>query len=332
MLEFSPRITGSVVIDGDLTVSNGVSGVQSASYAETASFAQTASYAVSASHEITLEVSSSYAESASFAHTASFALNADGSGFPFSGSAEISGSFTSNTGTFTEALKIPFGTTEQREDTPEQGHLRYNTSTNRLEFYNGSIWITFNSNDAFLEADTVELSVTANDGVASDGGSNPTRSGGSGTAGQGFDGGDSLNQDDTGAGGGGAAQSGENAQSGGRAYGGDGVTSSITGTATARAGGGGGGPRSGTNLGGTGGGGNGSASFSLVTAGGVNTGGGGGGGYDVGSKGGGSGVVILRYPSSRTITIGAGLTGSETTVGANKVATITAGTDTISFS
>src|SRR6056300_728361 len=51
-----------------------------------------ASYALSASHEITYEKSSSYAD---FALTASFALNAGGgagAGFPFSGSAEITGS------------------------------------------------------------------------------------------------------------------------------------------------------------------------------------------------------------------------------------------------
>ena len=55
-------------------------------------FATSASYALSASHEITYEKSSSYAD---FALTASFALNAGGgagAGFPFSGSAEITGS------------------------------------------------------------------------------------------------------------------------------------------------------------------------------------------------------------------------------------------------
>jgi hypothetical protein len=39
----------------------------------------------------------------------------------------------------------------------------------------------------------------------------------------------------------------------------------------------------------------------------------------------------LRYPSNLTITIGAGLTGSTTTVGANKVTTITAGTGDVSW-
>jgi hypothetical protein len=41
---------------------------------------------------------------------------------------------------------------------------------------------------------------------------------------------------------------------------------------------------------------------------------------------------VLRYPAAFTITIGAGLTGSTTTVGANKVTTINAGTGNISFS
>jgi hypothetical protein len=40
----------------------------------------------------------------------------------------------------------------------------------------------------------------------------------------------------------------------------------------------------------------------------------------------------LRYPSSYTITLSAGLTGTTSTVGANKVTTITAGTGTVSWS
>jgi hypothetical protein len=46
---------------------------------------------------------------------------------------------------------------------------------------------------------------------------------------------------------------------------------------------------------------------------------------------GGSGVVILKYSSQYTITIGAGLTGTTETVGLNKVTTITAGTGTVSW-
>jgi hypothetical protein len=58
--------------------------------------------------------------------------------------------------------------------------------------------------------------------------------------------------------------------------------------------------------------------------------GGGGGGY---SQPGGSGIVILKYPASYTITIGAGLTGSTAAPsGGFKVTSITAGTGNISFS
>jgi hypothetical protein len=68
----------------------------------------------------------------------------------------------------------------------------------------------------------------------------------------------------------------------------------------------------------------------------VNTGsGGGGGGLDnsgnfAGGTG-GSGIVILRYPVSATITIGAGLTGSTATDGSFKVTTITAGSGNVSW-
>jgi hypothetical protein len=43
-------------------------------------------------------------------------------------------------------------------------------------------------------------------------------------------------------------------------------------------------------------------------------------------------VVILRYPSSFTITVGVGLTASTATDGGNKVTTFTAGTGTVSWS
>jgi hypothetical protein len=42
-------------------------------------------------------------------------------------------------------------------------------------------------------------------------------------------------------------------------------------------------------------------------------------------------VVILRYPASSTITIGAGLSGSTITDGASKVTTITSGTGNVSW-
>jgi hypothetical protein len=64
---------------------------------------------------------------------------------------------------------------------------------------------------------------------------------------------------------------------------------------------------------------------------------GGGGGAGQGSNrqagNGGSGVVILRYPDAYTITVGAGLTGSESAAsGGYKRATITAGSGNVSWS
>ena len=62
--------------------------------------------------------------------------------------------------------------------------------------------------------------------------------------------------------------------------------------------------------------------------------GGGGGGNSSGQTGGagGSGVVILKYPDTLTITIGAGLTGSTAAPsGGFKVTTITAGTGNVQW-
>lgn len=162
--------------------------------------------------------------------------------------------------------------------------------------------------------------------------SNNTGTGGAGTVNQGRAGGNSAQDGGSnwsGGGGGGANSVGSNAPSasaGGN--GGAGVTSSITGAAIQRAGGGGGAGRFTQGVG-SGGGGNGQIlnSGTGQTAGAANTGGGGGGF----SAAGGSGVVILRYPSMLNITIGAGLTGSTTTVGSSKVTTITAGTGNVSW-
>lgn len=184
--------------------------------------------------------------------------------------------------------------------------------------------------------------------------SNQGQVAGTGTANQGFDG--ALGGNQTSAygegsgGGGGASAAGTQGINGTRPNGGAGLSVSITGSAVDYAGGGGGAttcasPNNTTNggLGGTGGGGNGGYCSSGNESGGngtANTGGGGGGGGSTGTpasvKGtagdGGSGIVILRYPISKTITAGAGLTSSTTVDGSFKVTTFTAGTDTISFS
>jgi len=121
--------------------------------------------------------------------------------------------------------------------------------------------------------------------------------------------------------------------------GGNGLASTITGSSVTRAGGGGASTlrasASGSaGSGGSGGGGNGSKN-GTAGSGTANTGSGGGG--SVGSSGtagtGGSGFVALSYPSTLSITVGAGLTTgvSETTDGSRKYITFTAGTGNVSW-
>ena len=138
--------------------------------------------------------------------------------------------------------------------------------------------------------------ITGGDGGSGGGASRGSSNvGGSGTPGQGFDGGNSFSDLSTG-GGGGASQAGNDR---GTNLGGDGLQSSIDGTPTFRAGGGTGGSNN-TKAGGAGGGGSGGTGR---TAGEANTGGGGGGGYGEGRVSGnrqqgmpgGSGIVIVRY-------------------------------------
>ena len=125
---------------------------------------------------------------------------------------------------------------------------------------------------------------------------------------QGNNGGGGFAQDSYGpaGGGGGAGAAGVNGVSKIAGNGGAGVTTSITGSAVARAGGGGGGivrqPDSTGGTGGTGGGGSSPPGTPTVaTAGTVNTGGGGAAGGRPGSSGGadgaggGSGIVVIRY-------------------------------------
>lgn len=137
--------------------------------------------------------------------------------------------------------------------------------------------------------------------------------GGSGTANQGYAGGNNRNTgtyESGGGGGGGAGGAGSNAPATSPGYdagnGGVGVQINVLATPTGTgvngyyAGGGGGGSRGGSTglagLGGAGGGGNGYGSNSAVQAGTANTGGGSGGAHSYGaSLAGGSGLVIIRY-------------------------------------
>ena len=150
-----------------------------------------------------------------------------------------------------------------------------------------------------------------------------TGSGGAGTANQGYAGGAAQGSGgDYGSGGGGGAGSvGQtvSGSTGGGTAGGDGgsgVASSITGSSVTYGAGG-----KGYSSGG------GDSPANLGKGGDGKTEAGGGNG-----RAGGSGVVILRYSDARTITIGAGLTGTESAAsGGFKRATITAGTGNVSW-
>lgn len=152
---------------------------------------------------------------------------------------------------------------------------------------------------------------------------------GAGTAGQGTNGG-TTNNDNGGGGGGGAANAGGPGGVGFGANGGNGIDSNITGNLVTRGGGGGGSGNSGAGNGGSGGGGA-AVNSGTGTAGTANTGGGGGSARSSAGGGGGSGIVVLRYSSAFTATIGGGLTASTNTSGADKITTFNAGTGTVSI-
>lgn len=169
--------------------------------------------------------------------------------------------------------------------------------------------------------------------------------GGAGISGQGYAGGDGVgySSNNSGAGGGGAGSAGVASTSSGLngTNGGNGVASSITGYQIYRAGGGGGGGPSSGGLGFHGGG-NGGSGLASGGSGLPNTGGGGGGGSDAsgpsstGQPGGdgGSGVIILKYPSSYSITYSGSLVlnTDSTTVSGFKITTFVSGSGSISFS
>jgi len=135
------------------------------------------------------------------------------------------------------------------------------------------------------------------------GGNSGTPSGGAGTAGQGYAGGDHLSPNYIPGSGGGASEAGKDGVSGpDNTTGGDGIANSISGVSVTYAGGGGAGGYSGvgsyTNAGGAGGGGTGTSYRDTDGTNGTDGlgGGGGGGGWSSGDGGdGGDGIVIIRY-------------------------------------
>jgi hypothetical protein len=180
-------------------------------------------------------------------------------------------------------------------------------------------------------------------GSGGGGGAQSILTGGSGTASQGYSGGNGLVG--FAGGGGGASVAGGNGVAttknitGSCGSGGAGISSDITGTSVGRGGGGGGGGSVNGPGAGPDGGGAGIIGYKLLpdtgNPGQANTGGGGGGGPDatdiIRSGSGGSGIVVLRYPNTKTITIGAGLAASTASVGSDTVATITGGSGNVSW-
>lgn len=217
------------------------------------------------------------------------------------------------------------------------------TAESPLGFLNGdSFTVTIGAGGASTAAGSITECgpiVSVGGGCGADNQGNLDLRGGSGGGGhgaygnaiqkQGFRGGIAASSPGYGgSGGGGAGETGFANVTTTAGDGGDGLSSSITGTGVYRGGGGGGGSTSTSGQGGLGGGGAGGSAGG--TSGTVNTGGGGGGTGNGGTAGsGGSGIVILKYPDSVTLTIGAGLTSSTSTAGGFKVTQFTAGTDTV---
>jgi hypothetical protein len=164
--------------------------------------------------------------------------------------------------------------------------------------------------------------------------------GGLGLFRQGFKGGDAVGAGSlqNAGGGGGAGALGVGGTTTAAGNGGAGLASSITGSSVTRAGGGGGGRGDNSQTNSSGGAGGGGAGGNPGVNGTANTGGGGGGGQgnnitSANGGSGGSGVVILKYPDTFTITIGAGLTGTTDTLSVPdfRITTITTGTGNVSW-
>ena len=78
-----------------------------------------------------------------------------------------------------EGVDIPTGTTAQREGTPAQGVLRYNTTDNAFEGYNGNVWTSVGggatgggADQVFYENDqtvTTNYTITTNQNAVSAG-------------------------------------------------------------------------------------------------------------------------------------------------------------------
>jgi hypothetical protein len=231
-------------------------------------------------------------------------------------------------------LRTSYGSTSGGGQ-PAESALNLNVSTNYTITIGGGGTYSYGGNVNDPGDNTIFHTITAtgggggafanvNGGNGGSGGGGGRRTGIGGSAVtspviQGYAGGNGTyySGDGSGAGGGGAGGVGES-NSSAPSYGGPSLGVAITGATVQYASGGKGG-HTGSGTG---------------AAGAPNSGNGGGGGQNAGGAGanGGSGVIILRYPSAYTVTIGSGLTGSTATDGSDKVTTFTAGTGNISFS
>jgi hypothetical protein len=68
------------------------------------------------------------------------------------GTASVSGTLTVSA---TDAIKIASGTTAERPGSPTAGQLRYNTTLNKFEGYNGTVWSSVGGGATGGGADTV---------------------------------------------------------------------------------------------------------------------------------------------------------------------------------
>jgi hypothetical protein len=217
------------------------------------------------------------------------------------------------------------------------------TRTNGSSSYFGSI---FSIGGGSATVDNLGVSGGSGSGVNNYGYTSGVTVGGISTPSQGYAGGSVTNvggsgcKNYVGSGGGGAGGVGGNALDdlcNSTCFGGDGgigLTSSITGSPVGRGGGGGGGNENVNRPDGNASDGGGAAARPGLS-GTANTGGGGGGmsGYSTVGGSGGSGVVIIKYPATRTATFSAGVAQTTTTSGGYKVSVVTAAgvSDTVTF-
>ena len=244
-------------------------------------------------------------------------------------------------------LRTSFGSTSGGGSSSETSLTLTDATNYTVTVGGGGAGGTGNTSYGVVGSDSVFISITSSgggrgaQGTAGAAGGNGGSGGGGdvvgvATANQGFNGGLAASTVQ-GGGGGGASEPGN---TDGSMLGGDGLAVSITGSSVTYAGGGSAGTYAGSsrNPGGDGGGGDSGYDTTAALPGTNNLGGGGGAsgmnasGVCGDSASGGSGVVILRYPNTKTITVGAGLTATTAAVGTDSVTTFTAGTGTITFS